>query len=87
MQTVRTTITLPADLHRQLRLQAIQASQSLGDFIAKKLSIVISSPAPPTLTRLADSVVGSVSKKQSGWKDVQDLSQWQSAERQHADRC
>lgn len=36
MDTIRTTVTLPVDLHEQLRLQAIKEKKSLGDLIEEK---------------------------------------------------
>ena len=35
MDTVRTTITLPADLHEQLRLLSIKEKKSLGELVAE----------------------------------------------------
>lgn len=36
MNTVRTTITLPADLHEKLRLRAVKQKKSLEKLIAEK---------------------------------------------------
>lgn len=36
MDTIRTTVSLPVDLHEQLRLQAIKEKKSLGDLIEEK---------------------------------------------------
>lgn len=37
MDTIRTTITLPADLHEQLRMMAIKENISLGEVIVRKI--------------------------------------------------
>lgn len=37
MDTIRTTITLPADLHEQLRMQALKENISLGEVIVRKI--------------------------------------------------
>ena len=36
MDIIRTTISLPVDLHEQLRLQAVKERKSLGDLIEEK---------------------------------------------------
>ncbi|MDO8451926.1 MAG: hypothetical protein Q7S76_03590 [bacterium] len=37
-QTVRTTINLPEDLHRELRLQAVREKKSLSGLVTDRLS-------------------------------------------------
>lgn len=37
MKTIRTTVTLPADVHQQLRTQAFRYNKSLNDVIMSKL--------------------------------------------------
>lgn len=37
-QTIRTTITLPVDLHEQLRLTAVKKKQSFNDLVLEYLS-------------------------------------------------
>lgn len=39
MDTVRTTITLPADLHEELRLEAVKRRQSLGELITERFKL------------------------------------------------
>jgi len=36
MDTVRTTITLPADLHEELRLEAVKRRSSVGELITER---------------------------------------------------
>lgn len=37
MDTIRTTITLPVDLHEELRLRALKEKKSLGELIVEKI--------------------------------------------------
>lgn len=36
MDTIRTTITLPSDMHEQLRMRALKEKKSLGEIIVEK---------------------------------------------------
>ena len=39
MNTVRTTITLPEDLHEELKLQALKEKKSFSDVLVEKIRI------------------------------------------------
>lgn len=39
MDIIRTTISLPVDLHEELRLRAIKEKKSLGDLIEEKFRV------------------------------------------------
>jgi len=36
MNTIRTTISLPKDLHEELRIQSVKERKSIGEIIARK---------------------------------------------------
>lgn len=53
MDTVRTTITLPADLHEELRLLSIKEKKSLGELVVEKLRTKRKSPGMSVEKKIA----------------------------------
>ena len=68
-RTIRTTISLPIDLHKQLRWQAIQQGMTVGELIASKLekNEDLVAERKIHLKQLAKTVVGSIDSSESGW--------------------
>jgi len=79
LYTQRTQISLSPKLRELIDAQRLLWQESLSEYLRKAaiLRIALEDLEKQDLSYLANAVVGQVSKKTSGWKNIRDISLWQ----------
>lgn len=85
---VRTQISLSDDLKKLIAVRGNRLNESLSEYLRKAAIIRMALEDMETgdLKTVAQSVVGGVSRRDSGWRSVKDISVWQRQERRHEDQ-
>ena len=88
IHTNRTQISLSPTLLALIKSRGKQFQESLSEYLRKAalIRMAIEDTETNNLEFIAESVVGKVSKSKSGWKNVKDISKWQSQQRAHEDK-
>ncbi len=85
---VRTQISLSPDLKRLIETSGARLKESLSGYLrqAAILRLMLEDIEKNDLKMVAETVVGSVAKSRSGWKQIKNVSIWQRQERQNENR-
>lgn len=85
---VRTQISLSDDLKKLIAVRGNRLNESLSEYLRKAAIIRMALEDMETgdLKAVAQSVVGGVSRRDSGWRSTKDISAWQRQERRHEDQ-
>lgn len=85
---VRTQISLSDDLKKLIAGRGQRLNESLSEYLRKAavIRMALEDMEANDLKTVAQSVVGGVSRRDSGWRSIKDISAWQQQERRHEDR-
>lgn len=86
--TKRTQISLSPELKQLIEIKGSILKESLSEYLRKSaiLRMVLEDVEKKDLSLIAEAVVGKVRRKESGWKDIKDVSSWQRKIREDEDR-
>lgn len=85
---VRTQISLSPELKKLIEMRGAVLNEGLSEYLrrAAVLRMAVDDIARNDLKLIAETVVGSVSKSKSGWKNVRNIGKWQRKLRKDEDQ-
>lgn len=85
---VRTQISLSDDLKKLIAVRGNRLNESLSEYLRKAaiIRMALEDMEVSDLKAVAESVVGGVSHRDSGWRNIKNISVWQRQERRHENR-
>lgn len=85
---VRTQISLSDDLKKLIARRGQRLNESLSEYLRKAavIRMALEDMEVSDLKTIAKSVIGSVPRQDSGWRNIKDISAWQRQERRHENR-
>ena len=85
---VRTQISLSPELKKLIETRGAALNEGLGKYLrrAAVLRMAVEDMERSDLKLIAETVVGSVPKSKSGWKNVKNIGEWQRKSRKDEDR-
>lgn len=84
----RTQISLSDDLKKLIAGRSDRLNESLSEYLRKAaiIRMALEDMEANDLKTVAKSVVGSISRQDSGWRGIKDISAWQRQERRNENR-
>lgn len=85
---IRTQISLSPGLKKLIGARGDRFNESLSEYLRKAalIRMALEDTEANDLKMIANSIVGSVSRQDSGWRNVKNISTWQRQERHDEDQ-
>ncbi|OGM26153.1 hypothetical protein A3D00_02930 [Candidatus Woesebacteria bacterium RIFCSPHIGHO2_02_FULL_38_9] len=84
----RTQISLSPELKALIEARIALSQESFSEYLRKAaiIRMILEDVEKNELALIAKTIIGSIPKNKSGWKDIKDISKWQREERVNEDK-